>query len=188
MAKSEMTQIAEKKLIKRAIEECRRFCLEVEIGSSAKDGIVDFVTIDFKNTILPEIICYEIKVTELDFKSKNGHNFSGDYNYYVMPVELYEKLKDTNQLDSFRNKVGVITFGKREALKIVRKSSRNYKSSALTFDERMLTIDSFLKRWTTGSMIKYLKRYGIELRNDNDQLIITEVISDFKSNELGIGE
>ncbi len=25
-----------------------------------------------------------------DFYSKNGHNFIGDFNYYVMPEEVYE--------------------------------------------------------------------------------------------------
>lgn len=26
--------------------------------------------------------------------SKNGHNFLGDYNYYVMPEEVYEQIKE----------------------------------------------------------------------------------------------
>lgn len=29
----------------------------------------------------------------LPFHSKNGHNFLGDYNYYVMPEEVYEQVK-----------------------------------------------------------------------------------------------
>lgn len=28
--------------------------------------------------------CYEVKSSVEDFRSKNGHNFIGDYNYYVM--------------------------------------------------------------------------------------------------------
>ena len=27
------------------------------------------------------------------FHSKNGHNFIGDYNYYVMPKDVYDKVK-----------------------------------------------------------------------------------------------
>ena len=27
-----------------------------------------------------------------EFHSKNGHNFIGDYNYYVMPSEVYQKV------------------------------------------------------------------------------------------------
>lgn len=34
--------------------------------------------------------CYEIKSSVEDFHSKNGHNFIGDYNYYVMPEEVFE--------------------------------------------------------------------------------------------------
>lgn len=38
--------------------------------------------------------CYEIKSSVEDFHSQNGHNFIGDYNYYVMPEDVYEKIKD----------------------------------------------------------------------------------------------
>ena len=40
-----------------------------------------------------DFYCYEIKSSVEDFHSKNGHNFIGDYNYYVMPEEIYEKTK-----------------------------------------------------------------------------------------------
>lgn len=36
---------------------------------------------------------YEVKSSVEDFHSKNGHNFLGDYNYYVMPEEVYEQIK-----------------------------------------------------------------------------------------------
>lgn len=39
-----------------------------------------------------DFYCYEVKSSVEDFHSKNGHNFIGDYNYYVMPKEVYEKL------------------------------------------------------------------------------------------------
>lgn len=39
-----------------------------------------------------DFYCYEIKSSVEDFKSKNGHNFIGDYNYYVMPKEVYEEV------------------------------------------------------------------------------------------------
>ena len=40
-----------------------------------------------------DFYCYEIKSSVEDFKSKNGHNFIGDFNYYVMLEEVYEKVK-----------------------------------------------------------------------------------------------
>lgn len=36
-----------------------------------------------------DFYCYEIKSSVEDFHSKNGHNFIGDYNYYVMPEDVY---------------------------------------------------------------------------------------------------
>lgn len=41
-----------------------------------------------------DFYCYEVKSSVEDFHSKNGHNFLGDYNYYVMPEEVYEKVKN----------------------------------------------------------------------------------------------
>lgn len=38
--------------------------------------------------------CFEVKISKSDFKSKNGHNFVGNLNYYVIPKELYAKVKD----------------------------------------------------------------------------------------------
>lgn len=40
-----------------------------------------------------DFYCYEVKSSVEDFHSKNGHNFLGDYNYYVMPIEVYEQVK-----------------------------------------------------------------------------------------------
>jgi len=40
------------------------------------------------------ITCFEIKVTKSDFKSKNGHNFVGNCNYYIIPKELYGSVAD----------------------------------------------------------------------------------------------
>lgn len=41
-----------------------------------------------------DFYCYEVKSSVEDFHSKNGHNFLGDYNYYVMPGEVFEKVKN----------------------------------------------------------------------------------------------
>ena len=37
---------------------------------------------------------YELKVTKSDFHSKSKVTFLGHYNYYVMPKELYDAVKD----------------------------------------------------------------------------------------------
>ena len=41
-----------------------------------------------------DFVCYEVKSSVEDFDSKNGHNFIGDLNYYVMPEDVYEAVKD----------------------------------------------------------------------------------------------
>ncbi|MCQ4832805.1 MULTISPECIES: hypothetical protein [Hungatella] len=41
-----------------------------------------------------DFYCYEVKSSVEDFRSKNGHNFLGDFNYYVMPQEVYEKVRN----------------------------------------------------------------------------------------------
>ena len=41
-----------------------------------------------------DFYCYEIKSSVEDFQSKHGHNFIGDFNYYVMLEDVYEKVKD----------------------------------------------------------------------------------------------
>lgn len=40
-----------------------------------------------------DFYCYEVKSSVEDFHSKNGHNFLGDFNYYVMPEDVFEKVK-----------------------------------------------------------------------------------------------
>lgn len=40
-----------------------------------------------------DVYVYEVKSSVEDFHSKNGHNFIGDFNYYVMPIEVFEKVK-----------------------------------------------------------------------------------------------
>ncbi len=51
----------------------------------------------FNNTVSGiekgDFYCYEVKSSVEDFHSKNGHNFIGDYNYYVMQEEVFEAVK-----------------------------------------------------------------------------------------------
>ena len=39
-----------------------------------------------------DFYCYEVKSSVEDFHSKNGHNFLGDFNYYVMPEEVFVRV------------------------------------------------------------------------------------------------
>lgn len=41
-----------------------------------------------------DFYCYEVKSSVEDFRSKNGHNFIGDFNYYVMPEDVYNTISN----------------------------------------------------------------------------------------------
>ena len=61
-------------------------------------GRVDYMRYKPKNNTISGIekgdfYCYEIKSSIEDFRSKNGHNFIGDFNYYVMPSEVYKEVQ-----------------------------------------------------------------------------------------------
>ncbi len=64
-------------------------CFEVTIGWWGKER-VDYLTYDTKGIWR----CYEIKTSKSDFNSKSSHTFVGHYNYYVMPEDLYEVVKE----------------------------------------------------------------------------------------------
>lgn len=63
---------------------------EVNIPNGVKHGlpIVDIMGVSKHR----QVICVEIKTTFADFKSKNGHNFYGNYNYYAVPLDLVDKI------------------------------------------------------------------------------------------------
>lgn len=72
--------------------------------------------------------CYEIKVSESDFYSKCNNTFVGNYNYYVMTFELYNKVKNEIPED-----VGVLiqSFNTLESIKKAQKQDLKADSKIL---------------------------------------------------------
>ena len=68
-----------------------------------------------------DFFCYEVKSSVDDFNSKHGHNMIGDFNYYVMPEEVYEAVKDKIP---FRVGVLVPTDEPWRTLKSIKKAQR----------------------------------------------------------------
>lgn len=72
---------------------------EVTFDYSTDHAIrVDYMMYKPKNNTVSGIekgdfYCYEIKSSIEDFHSKNGHNFIGDFNYYVMLEEVYNVIR-----------------------------------------------------------------------------------------------
>lgn len=89
ISKSEKTIELEKKIWKTTNKQGVFGCFEVTIGWFGKER-VDYITYDTKGIWR----CYEIKISKADFYSKAHNTFVGHYNYYVMPKEIYEEVKN----------------------------------------------------------------------------------------------
>ncbi|MBE7114313.1 hypothetical protein FT641_19165 [Bacillus paranthracis] len=89
MAKTELTSEMERQIYTATKKKGVFACFEVTIGWFGKER-VDYITYDTKGIWR----CYEVKVSLADFRSKANKTFCGHFNYYVMPEELYEKVKD----------------------------------------------------------------------------------------------
>ena len=66
-----------------------------------------------------DFYCYEIKSSVEDFQSKNGHNFIGDFNYYVMPQDVFDEVKGKIPYG-----VGVITLSALGCLGVAKMAAR----------------------------------------------------------------
>lgn len=122
--KSKETTDLENKLF-RYLQKIGNYCVfECQLGNylTKKAGIVDCICINTNNIVY----CYELKVSKSDFHSKNGHNFYGNFNYYVIPVELFEKIKDEIPKD-----IGVLIPYK-NSLKSVKKAKKKKLELSIT--------------------------------------------------------
>lgn len=88
MAKTDKTKFIESRLWAEKNMRGDFGCFEVTVGWYGKE-IVDFITYKTNG----EFRCYEIKVSVNDFYSNARLSFLGDFNYYVIPFELLEKLR-----------------------------------------------------------------------------------------------
>lgn len=106
---------------------------------------VDYMRFKPKNNTVSGIekgdfYCYEVKSSLDDFHSKNGHNFIGDFNYYVMPSEVFSAIKEEIPWD-----IGVIVPGK-SGLESAKKAQR--KDRCKPIGEMLLMMFRSAKRDT----------------------------------------
>lgn len=138
--RSEITKKLSKLIVKH-INPCNDpriyWASEVTFGYRTDQAIrVDFMRFKPVNNSVSGIekgdfYCYEVKSCVDDFNSKNGHNFVGDYNYYVMSKELYEQVKERIPYC-----VGVLVphndgYGFLESIKKARRMDRKYPLSEM---------------------------------------------------------
>lgn len=89
-------------------------CFEVTIGWFGKER-VDYMTYDTKGNFR----CYEVKVTKADFHSPCHNSFLGNLNYYVLPLDLYEEIKQ-----EIPDWVGVYVVGRHGFAECAKKAKR----------------------------------------------------------------
>ena len=161
--KTGITKEIECKLANKYLKTALRFAFEVPISNGKDFGYVDFITteIDFKNFSIPKISCYEIKISVSDFKSVNGHNLYGDFNWYVVTEEVYEWLIKEENMGHLE--YGIIVY-KNGKLFIKKNAFENtYKKMPIEYRFRLL--DDILVKWESGTMYRMLKECEIDLRN-----------------------
>lgn len=88
MSKSEKTYELEE-IITLAVARADRIgCAEVTLDDF---GIVDFISMELNGN--RTVRCYELKISKSDFLSEAKKTFIGEYNYYVIPTELWHEVK-----------------------------------------------------------------------------------------------
>lgn len=88
--------------------------------------------------------CFEMKITKADFKSKNGHNFVGNKNYYVVPKELYPEIKNLVPED-----IGVILYYGHGSLR----TKKECKLKNINSEELARYLFNSLKKWVDISYL-----------------------------------
>lgn len=104
-----------------------------------------------------DFYCYEVKSSVDDFHSKNGHNFIGDYNYYVMPKEVYEQIKqEIPYRVGVYVPVGMSYQGEWYDLKVVKKAKRQDRSRPVSEMLLMMFRSAARERSSNGEINKDL--------------------------------
>ena len=129
---------------------------EVSFGSGSGDQYCDFSTMSSDNIFR----CYEIKISENDFRSKNKLSFLGDYNYFVLPKELYEKVKTEIPFG-----IGVYTFFKGKCY-----CSQKARKQNITLGERINLIHWFIRS------LSRLSTKEVRARKAKDTLLNMEAV------------
>lgn len=175
MSKTELTKHVEHSLWRQTVKQGVYGCFEMSIGIGWEaDGIVDFITYDS----LGEFRCYEIKTSVPDFYSQAKLSFKGDFNYYVIPSILLDKLrehlvkdlekkgirtgKDNSRIFDERIKnagIGLITVSDKGTLSVVIKPKRKSVRASM----RTLLLESMV-RSLHREVNKYYKivPYGVK--------------------------
>lgn len=88
--------------------------------------------------------CFECKITMADFRSKNGHNFHGNRNYYIVPRELVSKIEIL-----VPDNIGIIAYiEKSNSLRMIRECEFREIDNEL----RWKLLYAAMKKWCDGAI------------------------------------
>ena len=100
------------------------------------------------------VTCYEVKISVSDFKSKNGHNFWGNKNYYAVDSRIYESIKSLVPDD-----IGIIVYyEKTDTMRI--KKECVYKE--ISYETKTQLLYDALKKWVDGAAKKPAEAAGLQ--------------------------
>lgn len=105
------------------------------------------------------ITCFEVKISVSDFKSKNGHNFHGNKNYYVVASSIYKDIKDL-----VPEGVGVIVYNEKSGTMRTKKECV-FREVDDSIKSRLLY--DALKKWCDGAqttnkaILSLLEKYNL---------------------------
>lgn len=156
-------------------------CREVKIGGvktrqfvADKKEFVDYMTI----TSDGKITCYEIKSSLADTKSNARLSFYGHKNYFVMPIELYNDIRNESwflrKLEN--NTIGVISVNKFDELKVVKKC----KNKNLSIGTQTILLESFAKSTARDVAKLYQLEKSSERRLSSKQIddLLDEIVTE----------
>ena len=156
-------------------------CREVKIGGvktrqfvTDKKEFVDYMTI----TSDGKITCYEIKSSLADTKSNARLSCYGHKNYFVMPIELYNDIRNESwflrKLEN--NTIGVISVNKFDELKVVKKC----KNKNLSIGTQTILLESFAKSTARDVAKLYQLEKSSERRLSSKQIddLLDEIVTE----------
>lgn len=167
MARPETTMILGKALEKRIdphndprIYWAKEVTFDYATGNAIRVDYMSFVPINNSVSGIEkgDFYCYEVKSSVADFLSKNGHNFIGDFNYYVMTEDVADSIK--NQIPY---NVGILVPDRCGGLKILKKARRK--------DRNRPTSEMLLMMWRSSrrEVVNIRRSKAKEGMNDNGQ-------------------
>lgn len=131
---------------------------ECAIGRRKRYGIVDILSYHGKpvsngrgkpRTREATWRCYEIKTSKADFYSPHKWTFVGDYNYFVVPEDLYNEVKK-----DIPDGIGCYTYnGKVNGFKIVKRASikKTRISHSQLMHDYLVSNNRDARRWVKSS-------------------------------------